>query len=318
MYNKDKGICKEIGIVIEPILDSFINKFFSNYNFGIPYKHTFFSNYSLVRKQITNEMLYYIVTSKKDKNQDELYNGFNNHPMKELSVLFSTGNDLSFLQKNKDKFIIKEMFVSNLVSKEKYALVAQKRNIIDQINFFYGLKAILDPETEISNFLVHIGKLNDLLYNYSIICDRNFFTDEFNNQILIGLKELKEDENAKLAFDLGFVYLKAMNFALRTEDDYFKQLEFANLDVSRFIYSKEAMKLYCEQNNIFENGKQRYVIERIRNSLMHGNIKFDISAEGSIYFIFVDQHNNRDEIVNIILEELDSFLSQNIFMRAYQ
>lgn len=58
LYNKDKGVRKDIGIVIEPIINFFVNKFFSNYNFGIPYKHTFFSYYSLSRKQLTKDMFF--------------------------------------------------------------------------------------------------------------------------------------------------------------------------------------------------------------------------------------------------------------------
>lgn len=36
LYNKDKGVRKDVGIVFEPILHEFVKSFFSNYSFGIP------------------------------------------------------------------------------------------------------------------------------------------------------------------------------------------------------------------------------------------------------------------------------------------
>lgn len=312
LYNKDKGVRKDVGIVIEPIINFFVNKFFSNYNFEIPYKHTFFSYYSLSRKQLTKDMFFYTVTSKKVKDKISIYSGFNAHHMKEFANLFKNNNFIETLEKYRDRYNIEETSVNRLISMKKYSLTAHKRNLINGEDYIYGLKAILDLETEISNFLVHISKLNDLLYQYSLFCCNDLFSDKCKNKIFVELEELKEDKNAKLAFDIGFVYLKAMNFALRTEDDDFKKLEFATLNVSDFIYSDYAVKSYCERNNVLENGEQRYVIERIRNSLMHGNLKFDLSEDGDVYFIFVDHYNNREEVIKIILEKLDCFLSQNI------
>lgn len=65
--------------------------------------------------------------------------------------------------------------------------------------------------------------------------------------------ELKEDESANLAFDLGFTYLKAMNFALRTEDDDYEKLKYGDVNVSMFEYNKNSFKKYVRDTNIDEN-----------------------------------------------------------------
>lgn len=42
IFNKDKGILKNQGIALEPIIHEFVNRYFSNQSvLGIPYKHTF-------------------------------------------------------------------------------------------------------------------------------------------------------------------------------------------------------------------------------------------------------------------------------------
>lgn len=46
LYNKDKGIRKDLGIVFEPILHKFVHCFFNNYSSGLLFKNTFFSKYS--------------------------------------------------------------------------------------------------------------------------------------------------------------------------------------------------------------------------------------------------------------------------------
>ena len=54
-------------------------------------------------------------------------------------------------------------------------------------------------------------------------------------------KTLKEDESAVIAFDIGFTFMKIMNFALRTEDDDYEKLDYAKVDVSMFFYDEEAL-----------------------------------------------------------------------------
>lgn len=317
IFNKDKGVRKEIGVVVEPVLHSFIYKFFSNYSFGIPYKHTFFSNYSFAEKKNTNEMIFYEVTAR--KNHNEIYTGFNNNSMKELAKEFKK-DALDYLKKHEEDFDIKENKVSDITEIQNYNIVVTKRNICDKHNYYYGLKVFLDPETEISNFLIHIGQLNQELYEYSLICNSGQYGHEqiikYKEQLVAQLEELKEDTNAKLAFDLGFAYLKAMNFALRLEDNDLKPLDFSICDVSSFIYADEALQSYCENNGISQSGKQRYVAERIRNALMHGKIFFCTDVGGNIYFIFRDEYNKRKDEIKVSLEKLENFLSQDFLYQG--
>lgn len=314
IFNKDKGIRKEIGVIVEPILHSFISKFFSNYHFGIPYKHTFFSNYSIVKKRKVNEMLFYTVTSR--GNYDDIYTGFNDNLMKKIANAFQSEDIFTYLKKYENNLVIKEEEVSDVIKIENFNAMALKRKINTATNYYaYGLKAVLDPETEISNFLVHIGQLNQALYDYSILRHNDSLEikeiKKYKEQIVMKMEELKEDKNAKIAFDIGFVYLKAMNFALRVEDDDFEPLNFSEIDVSRFIFDNKLVHEYCERNNIDINGEQRYIIDRMRNSLMHGTILFELDELGNIYFVFVDQYNNREEKIKIVLEKLELFLAQS-------
>jgi len=69
------------------------------------------------------------------------------------------------------------------------------------------------------------------------------YNKEFENAIL----ELKEDENALFAFDIGFIYLKVMNFVLRIEDDDYVELKYDTVDVSKFIYEKGSLDKYAKK-----------------------------------------------------------------------
>ena len=55
---------------------------------------------------------------------------------------------------------------------------------------------------------------------------------------------------------------------------------------------------------------QKYIVERMRNSLMHGHIEILLNNKGEIEFIFRDKYNQREEVISIILEDLEEFLSQ--------
>ena len=46
------------------------------------------------------------------------------------------------------------------------------------------------------------------------------------------------------------------------------------------------------------------------NSLMHGHIEILLNKKGEIEFVFRDKYNKRNEVISIILEDLEEFLSQ--------
>ena len=84
---------------------------------------------------------------------------------------------------------------------------------------FLWLKTFLDFETEISNFLVHIGQLNEVFYEHYVLTNCGKYSknqiEEVEPLFEKKLGELREDESAVIAFDIGFTFMKIMNFALR-------------------------------------------------------------------------------------------------------
>lgn len=314
LYNKDQGIRKDSGIVFECVLHELIQRFFSNYSSGILFKNTFFSRYSfrLQKKSIWKYYFYEITPKICNEN---LYNGYNQWLMNDLAKV-STDNKklLLFLQKNKDKINVREFELNKIIKIRDYKKIAKKLKLQTRDEYFYGLKTFLDFETVLSNFLVHIGQLNNVLYSYCTKRDSENVTQnelqEYKKQLEKSLLELREDENAKISFKIGFVYLYAMNFALRTEDDDYKKLKYQELDVSKFKYQKENWVQYSQRNKTQNCILQKYIVERMRNSLMHGHIEILLNNKGEIEFIFRDKYNQREEVISIILEDLEEFLSQ--------
>lgn len=314
LYNKDQGIRKDSGIVFECVLHELIQRFFSNYSSGILFKNTFFSRYSfrLQKKSIWKYYFYEITPKICNEN---LYNGYNQWIMNDLAKV-STDNKklLLFLQKNKDKINVREFELNKIIKIRDYKKIAKKLKLQTRDEYFYGLKTFLDFETVLSNFLVHIGQLNNVLYSYCTKRDSENVTQnelqEYKKQLEKSLFELREDENAKISFKIGFVYLYAMNFALRTEDDDYKKLKYQELDVSKFKYQKENWVQYSQRNKTQNCILQKYIVERMRNSLMHGHIEILLNNKGEIEFIFRDKYNQREEVISIILEDLEEFLSQ--------
>lgn len=314
LYNKDQGIRKDSGIVFECVLHELIQRFFSNYSSGILFKNTFFSRYSfrLQKKSIWKYYFYEITPKICNEN---LYNGYNQWIMNDLAKV-STDNKklLLFLQKNKDKINVREFELNKIIKIRDYKKIAKKLKLQTRDEYFYGLKTFLDFETVLSNFLVHIGQLNNVLYSYCTKRDSENVTQnelqEYKKQLEKSLLELREDENAKISFKIGFVYLYAMNFALRTEDDDYKKLKYQELDVSKFKYQKENWVQYSQRNKTQNCILQKYIVERMRNSLMHGHIEILLNNKGEIELIFRDKYNQREEVISIILEDLEEFLSQ--------
>lgn len=314
LYNKDQGIRKDSGIVFECVLHELIQRFFSNYSSGNLFKNTFFSRYSfrLQKKSIWKYYFYEITPKICNEN---LYNGYNQWIMNDLAKV-STDNKklLLFLQKNKDKINVREFELNKIIKIRDYKKIAKKLKLQTRDEYFYGLKTFLDFETVLSNFLVHIGQLNNVLYSYCTKRDSENVTQnelqEYKKQLEKSLLELREDENAKISFKIGFVYLYAMNFALRTEDDDYKKLKYQELDVSKFKYQKENWVQYSQRNKTQNCILQKYIVERMRNSLMHGHIEILLNNKGEIEFIFRDKYNQREEVISIILEDLEEFLSQ--------
>ena len=314
LYNKDHGIRKDSGIVFEWVLHELIQRFFSNYSSGLLFKYTFFSRYSfrLRKKSIWNYYFYEITPKICNEN---LYNGYNQGIMRELAKLSQDDKKLlRFLKENNDKINVKELELNRTIKIRNYKKIAKKLKLQTQDDYIYGLKTFLDFEAELSNFLIHISQLNNVFYSYCTKRDSENVTqneiEKYKKQLEKSLLELREDKNAKISFKIGFVYLYAMNFALRTEDDDYEELKYQELNVSKFKYQKENWIQYSQRNKTQNCLLPQYIVERMRNSLMQGNIEILLNNKGKIEFIFRDKYNKRDEVISIILEDLEEFLSQ--------
>jgi len=64
------------------------------------------------------------------------------------------------------------------------------------------------------------------------------------------------------------------------------------------------------KNNIFNNELQHYIIERMRNALVHGNMAVSLSKKGEVMVIFLDIYNKREEKIEINFDDFNAFLSQ--------
>lgn len=243
------------------------------------------------------------------------YNGYNNVLMSELAHIIKEPTQLlPFLKMKEEMLNINEKELSEIINLRKYKKIAKKLKLQTDEEYFYGLKTFLDFETELSNFLVHISQLNNILYAYCTKRDSKEITQdelkEYKKQLEVALQELREDENAKLSFRIGFVYLYAMNFVLRTEDDYYDKLQYEELNVSMFKYQHENWDKYRKQNEIKNCLLQQYIVERMRNSLMHGRVGISLNDSGKIDIVFRDKFNNRNEIITVTLEDMEIFLEQ--------
>lgn len=314
LYNKDHGIRKDSGIVFEWVLHELIQRFFSNYSSGLLFKYTFFSRYSFrLRKKSIWKYYFYEITPKICN--ENLYNGYNQGIMSKLAKVSQDNKKLlRFLKENNERINVKELELNRTIKIRNYKKLAKKLKLQTRDDYIYGLKAFLDFEGELSNFLIHISQLNNVFYSYCTKRDSENVTqneiEKYKKQLEKSLLELREDKNAKISFKIGFVYLYAMNFALRTEDDDYEELKYQELNVSKFKYQKENWIQYSQRNKTQNCLFPRYIVERMKNSLMHGNIEILLNNKGKIEFIFRDKYNKRDEVISIILEDLEEFLSQ--------
>ena len=314
LYNKDHGIRKDSGIVFEWVLHELIQRFFSNYSSGLLFKYTFFSRYSFrLRKKSIWKYYFYEITPKICN--ENLYNGYNQGIMSKLAKVSQDNKKLlRFLKENNERINVKELELNRTIKIRNYKKLAKKLKLQTRDDYIYGLKAFLDFEGELSNFLIHISQLNNVFYSYCTKRDSENVTqneiEKYKKQLEKSLLELREDKNAKISFKIGFVYLYAMNFALRTEDEDYEELKYQELNVSKFKYQKENWIQYSQRNKTQNCLFPRYIVERMRNSLMHGNIEILLNNKGKIEFIFRDKYNKRDEVISIILEDLEEFLSQ--------
>ncbi len=321
------------GIVIEEILHDWVITFFSNYStFGIPYKHTCFSRHSFSDNSNKNKFLW--TTFKLSKSYSDRYSG-NDHPMRELGKKFSEGEDklIEYVDNNRQFFTIEQTPLEDIFSFDPFEILKNEFNLKTSDEYTYGLKAILDPETELSNFLIHIMMLNDVIITLRSH-EKNLEDDEkeeFIKMMALQLNELNEDTNAVVAFRLGFLMLKAMNLSFRmekslpediaefhkimTHDLKYVPIDYSKVDISGFMFENADVEAYAQENNITDNKNKRFILAKIRNSLMHGNLKFELDAEKGVLFVFNDKYKGRCVTVKIDERAFERFIDQEAFYK---
>lgn len=313
VFNEDNGERKNTGVVIEPIVHDFIHRFFSNYSYGMLFKCTFFSNYSFEKKRLTMIPNYYEIKFKKE--YLEKYNGFNLPITSQLAKALNNPRNLErIFAENKEKLDIQEKSILKLQRTKRLIKMARRYKLKNKMEFFFAIKFLHDFESEISNFLVHIDSLNEILYEYSTVCNSTHESEdqkqECKRQLKNALSKLQEDKYSKVAFRLGFTYLRTVNFVLRVEDNDYVSLDYGNIDVSMFEYNAENFRKYIADVQVTDYHLQRYIVERMRNALMHGNVNVRLDENGSIRFVFSDIHNKRCDEISVLAYQLDSFLVQ--------
>lgn len=315
IYNKDKKIKKDMGIVIEPLLHDFIKAFFSNNMvYGIPYKHTFITNDEDL--PVFNISFYEVRYIADAKNK---YEGYGTHLMKE--IVFSQNNRkklMHFLKENSEKLDCKKKEISiEEYNKFKIWVENQLNRIPCENEIMYTIKAFYDIETEFSNYLVHLIQLNDRIIDFKLISDNR--DNRCTADIMKSVDELKEDIDSWVAFKIFFVLLECINAALRLEDDDLTVIKQKDINIEGFIFKSENIVKYintliCEgkmSEDEARTGDKNYVLERFRNALVHGNIKLDLEGANQVNVYFNDKWNKREEQLKIELNKLIDFLSNN-------
>lgn len=285
IYNKNSNL-EEKGYVIENLTHDFIKKFFSNnVNYGFAYKHT----YVIAENKKFLEIKY--------SNSKNKYFGKNFHEMN--NKIFGT-EDLSKIL----EYIDKENFSKKYIKIENYNELKEifnKKNF-DYKEFAYTIKAIYDIETEFSNFLIHLIQLNDLII-YSIISAR---VDE--ELINASIEELEEDKSSSHIFKIFFILLKSYNLGLKIEIDK-KNVKEKCKSINKFKYDKKNLEKYLKNKNVEEFNHCDYMLERFRNSIIHGNFK--LKFENKKFFVqFIDKYYEREEVLEIEIGNLKKFIKK--------
>ena len=314
IYNSDKGETKEIGFVLEPVLHLFIQQFFSNYSFsGVPYKHTWFE------LNQENGLINFNQVTLSDKVNTK-FSGFQkDHFMNQFTSILQSGDKTTidnFL--NNNSFNRKIISISHDEIEQKCLFYLQEKNhkLYDPIHFCESIKFLFDFETEFSNFLVHLIQLNDRLIDY--LRDRKLEINRIN-EIFKSIDELTEDENKFLCFRYSFDLLRMFNISSRLEDDDLPKIQIPEISI-KGIYIQNPLALYSYYNNnkirlqlhSHYDLRSNYIMERIRNAMMHGNYWIDLK-ETKLFYFFEDKFNKRNEIIEVSQSVLESFVKQKIF-----
>lgn len=132
------------------------------------------------------------------------------------------------------------------------------------------------------------------------------------------INELEEDKTSWIMFKIFFDFLFLVNIVLRNQEYYMSPIDIKKINPYGFEKDDKAMVNYInkkiiegkiEENNA-KYGNVYYILERIRNAIMHGNIKI-LLENNNVLFKFLDKYNSREDVLNIELNKLKNFIFFN-------
>ena len=244
-----------------------------------------------------------------------LYNGVDYHLMKDKIFGKRSFKKLKeFLNINNNELDLKKKLIDETDFK-KFKVFTENllaRNPIDE-EIEYTIKAFYDFETEFSNFLYHLIQLNDRIIEYHL--------PEYKTQqdlIMKSINELEEDKTSWIMFKIFFDFLFLVNIILHNQEYYMSPIDIKKINPYGFEKDDKAMVNYInkkiiegkiEENNA-KYGNVYYILERIRNAIMHGNIKI-LLENNNILLKFLDKYNSREDVLSIELNKLKNFIFLN-------
>ena len=308
IFNKDKGVEKSQGLVIESLCHDLIGKLYLNQIIkSIAYKHTYI--------EVDMELNKYYFVKVTYKGDEKYKLDTNSHPMN--NKVFSSGDYINlktFLDINSTIFDVDKIEIDESELK-KYKDILKKRlgKSVTNTELGYFIKSIYDIETEFSNFLTHLIQLNDRIIDYKIYKDKNQLN--LIGKIFNSIDELKEDIDSWIEFKWFFKILYIINLSLILEDDDLEPINYSKICIKDFLYDVEQMVDFVNKkiiDNTISNKDQRfgdviYVLYKIRNSVAHGRINLEI-IDNEIYYIFEDKFHDRSEKIRINIENVENFL----------
>lgn len=295
------------GIIVEPLFHALVHTYYLNsVQKSVAYKHTCI--------EINNKCTFKEIRYK----GKEKYSGINRcHPMNHKAIY--SKNLLikyNFLKSHENDFEIKSAPIDsntiNLYENILYKYLNRKYTLEE---FGYFIKSIYDIESTFSNFLTHLIQLNDTLIDYTKIVKSNKL--DLLDIILPYIEELKEDFESELDFKLLFKLLYIINFSFYLEENNIENYELYKIHKYKnfFIFNPVQMVEFINKK-ILDNtikigtevyGDIFYIITKIRNSVAHGRIRFEIN-NSKIYFVFQDTFYKRVEEVKIAVDDIDEFI----------
>ena len=174
--------------------------------------------------------------------------------MRELARISKEPEKLfPFLEMNAAKLHMKEIELSKIIHLRKYRKLAKKMQLQTVEEYFYGLKTLFDFETELSNFLVHISQLNNILYAYCTKRDSKTTTQH-------ELSAYKKQNGAEDCPLQNYIIMRMRNALMhgRVELSLYDNEKIELVFRDKFNHRNETISVALEDMEVFLNQKNLY------------------------------------------------------------